>query len=510
MSKFRISTPLLRNRTAVLHWFGNVRQDSRHRWTIRALFVEDREYFTVDCAIGLLPGLRLGQTFKNGEPSNIKKNVEGSVTIPQATSFKDEMAIDVCRKFNYYLNGINEMMMQRMVSFLADGMTYYIPFVELVRSLFASSTFLSNGLFRPNYLGLSIENYTISSRSLDIQFSGMVPASIITEDFVYQVAWILSHKEVLDSYQSIYTHVERHYQTESGSPLFGKIPPLDNLEFTYRGIQNDQMILILELLGVHELDQQFENIFIRHPQFKERVYTPGPKKARIKPTIKEFEVQEQTPWEDTNQPIISSIETNIGYTKKAKVIKVLEGEQVVHTGREVILKEGRGGIILPSGVDESVIGGNVQPIELKGQTLDQKWDSPSGLREFQLMFQQLQTVNTTLKMSLEFRYFPIDGSFAHLPNGNRRQCAILIAKGGEKVVIVLEADLSDGHSLTTLVLYLKNMSQEKQINSILRKMVINHGYWDENTLNGFRYKKLKHTHTSIEHWAIKINSAIMS
>lgn len=502
----RISINNFKGRDVKAIWIGDLRQDTSHQWRIRVGINENGNYSSEDVPVGLLPILRIGGFYKDGilVPRERNKS-EKAVVLGEKSFIGIEKSIDVCRNFNYYLYRDGEMMQQNIFVFEVNGIKYYFPSVEFIRSLYAFTTSLSNAMVRPNGLSMFISDFKINHGILSIDFTSEIAVkALMSDDFIFRIAWLLSHKDYFDSYQSIYTSLVKNLHIKSSAPLQCAIPKLHDIEFMFYGIENQNGVLILEVSRI-KLDLRLQEIQYHHPLFQEKELNAESKKRGFRDFVEKYELHNATPKEDVNRPIITSEPINITFNQKPEVVKLTRGQRTGDTtGLISSNNHGRGGIILPSGVDESIRGGKLQPVELNAQEIEEPMMLTSGFEDFQQMVVQLRKRHSDLKCRLEFRYFPKTGRFSVLSDGNQRRCAVLKIEADYASTIVFEADLSDGHSLTTLLLYAKKNFREQEINRILRDMVDNNGYWNEDELVAFKYKKLKHTHKSAIHWAEKI------
>lgn len=81
------------------------------------------------------------------------------------------------------------------------NITYYIPYIELLRALYATTKELSNAIFRPNGMAYLVDQASKVGNDLRIMFSGNVAKSSLEDDFVRQIAWILSDQRVQTSFE---------------------------------------------------------------------------------------------------------------------------------------------------------------------------------------------------------------------------------------------------------------------------------------------------------------------
>ncbi|MFD2170070.1 Tn7-like element transposition protein TnsE [Tumebacillus lipolyticus] len=511
--KLRINDRLLAKRTVNLHWFGNVRRTSHNSWRIRVGFECNGELFTIDRPLATLPLLRIGEPYHDGVPlsTHKKSDLIDTVSVPVETRSWSSTALQICRSFNYYLFRHPELINQRIHSFESAGRVFHIPHVELIRALFALHKPLSNAMLYPNGLAFIVEQYQHIENGIRIRFSSEVAATSLTEDFVHHVAWIISNRDILQSYESIFSTAYAGYHSQYGTPLSFAVPRLDNISFMFRGLKSGDEVLVLEILSVGGLHLDLHQIVYRHPSIKERTYEPGQKKRRImRPDDEGFDLVDEVPKVDTHQPVVSHEPTIVGYTHKAEIVRVAESSQVVHQGHTLVERKGKGGALVPASVDESIVGGKTQPIDV--QSLEVTNGVATGeLREFLEMVRRLRVRRPELTIDTNILDLPTGRKFSHLPNGDRRKCAVVRVQRSERLTYILEVSRPDGHSLSTLLLYPNSSDLEENhglIHDILRDLVYNQGYWSLQNITSARTRKLRHTHSRTDDWTRKVSDAL--
>lgn len=509
----RINDRKLANRTVKLHWFGNIRQTTHNSWRIRVAFECKGELFTIDRPLATLPLLRIGEPYHDGVPLASQKMADlvDSVTIPAEPRMWSSKALHVCRVFNYFLYANPEFINQRIHSFESNGRVFHVPHVELIRALFAHHKTISNAMLHPNGLAFLIDQYTREETKMGIRFSSEVAVKSLTEDFVHHIAWIISKQDVLRSYESIFSTAHANLHPKYGAPLSCASPRLDGVSLQFRGLQSGNEVLVLEVLGIGGLDIDLKQIIFRHPSIRQKSYEPGQRKRRIFRSDDEgFDIVDETPKVDTHQPVVSHEPTVVGYSRRAEVVKVAERSQLVYQGGSFVERKGKGGAIIPASVDESMVGGKTQPVDV--QSLEITEGGTNGeLREFLEMIRRVKSSRPDLVISVSINDLPDGRQFAYLPNGDRRKCAVVRVQRQSLLTYILEVARPDGHSLSTMLLY--PFSKEEHvihymIQDILHDLVFNQGHWNVAKITKARVRKLRHNHTRISDWARKVSEAL--
>jgi hypothetical protein len=506
------------DRAVKLHWFGHVRLNSSNKWRITVAFEDQQKAVLVDYPIGLLPILRIGQYYQNGQPLATQKDgMIYTVNIDNLSLGKTEQSLDSCRQLGYFLYGKAELITQKMWSFSSNSVKYHIPHTELIRALYVKNKLLANALLRPNGMEYLLGDSDISGKSASFHFSRDVPASLIDDQFVKHFSWLYSVQDMKQSFESIQTNVyanSTEYGLSSGQPLELIVPPLSHSNWTFRGKRIGQHVIIYELLSFTGAELPFNRIEYTHASIKKRIYSDLPKKKQISTTKngQNFIIetkQEKQAKEDTHQPFIEQEAAQMMFTNQPKIERIARYEQEVHQGDSYSTKKGRGGAtVISSSVDESISGGQIQPVDFRTLDITNEKDG-YGLDEFFKMVKYLEEMYPELHISMNTVNLPTGRTFSWLPDGRRRICAIVcIRRKGEKPIYILEIARPDQRPLSTLVVAFNRIESPKkdreQIQQLLTGLVFNSGNWQKYQLNKIRHIKLKHTSKSLEQWGERV------
>lgn len=464
-----------------------------------------------------LPLLRIGTPYYDGLPMQTQKM--GTLFQIKVDNLKNgfaSKAIDICRSFNYFLYKKPELMNQHIWSFQSDGITYHIPQTEMIRALFMINKTLTNALLRPNGLDLLVNKASIDQdQKAAINFSDEIPGTIMTDDFARYFGWLYLHPEIKQSYSSVQSNAYAMMANSinlRGVPLEMTMPHTDAFNLTVRGLRKNNEILILEWLASDLADPPFKELNIQHKSIKKRLYTPDKRKKRLskQKQSQEYVLNEnngERSREDVNQPVIDIESTQIAFRQSTIVNRIPKQEQKVNQGDEYISNSGRGGGMNQSvaGLDESIFGGKITPLEFKSMEIAETYMN-YGLDHFIAMIQYMAANYVYLNVSLSFVYLPFVRKFSNLPDGRRRICAIARVTNGSRVSYILEVAVPDNRSLSTLIIPSKNnvYQDEKQIMYLLIRLVFSSGSWSKIFLSNLKHLKLKHLRESITDWARRL------
>jgi len=510
------------NRIVKLHWFGHVRLTKGNRWRITVAFEDNQNIELINYPIGLLPILRIGQYYQNGQA--LISQATGSIDIAHIRDLSDghtKNSLDICRRFNYYLYKRAELIKQNIWCFQSKGIYYYIPHIELVRALFAKNKVLANALLRPNGLVYLLDHEHYNNRQAILDFSREIPASLINDDFVQHFSWVYFITEIRNSFESVQTNVYAQAATNYGL-AFGQaieviVPKLLNSDWVVRGKRINQHVLIYELLSFSASEFPVERIDYSHKSIKRRVYCNNPKKKRIsKGKEHTFEIDgedKNQAREETHQPVVESEATQMVFTNSPEINRIAKYDQQINQGDSYTSKQGRGGAaLIAASIDESITGGSVQPIEFK--TLEIAYERDGfGLEDFYEMIKCLEEMHQEIILSMNLVNLPLGRKFSWLPDGRRRVCAIVRVKWARgKVNYILEIARPDQRSLSTLIVQftrtINRENEEKAIHELLLNLVLNSGNWPTEWLRKINHVKLRHTDMEPSHWAERVYEKI--
>ncbi|MFA9458821.1 Tn7-like element transposition protein TnsE [Halalkalibacter sp. AB-rgal2] len=500
-----------------LHWIGNVKMKPNQQWHIEVAFKVKDKLQIITLPIGLLPILRVGQYYQNGlQFTTQKEGTYGDARVKEFQNGKVQNAIDVCRKFNYFLYREPTLMNQKVWSFQSNKITYHIPQVELIRSLFAKNKTLSNLLLRPNGLDFLIsEAAYFGENSAVIDFNNHLPAAVINSKFVHYFAWLYLNKAIKQSFASVQSNIYANAAERSGHlALEVAVPALKNNKIAFRGLIKNHEVMILELIGIDNITIPVSQIEYSHPSIKKRKYTNAPRKHRLgesnskegQHTLNENE--EKRSREDTNQSVIEAEPIQLGFKEPAAIKAVRKCEQEINKGDIYVSNKGSGGGTKKEkvvGVDEAIYGGAIKPLEF--QTLEIARElSGYGLEGFIKMINYIIESNPELSVSLNIVYLPLGRKFSNIPDGRRRVCAIAKVSSSVKTSYILEVSVPDNRTVSTLIIPTEGSYQndESRIMELLSKLVFSSGNWSKSFMGSIQHIKVRHLTESPSKWGSRI------
>lgn len=506
-----------KDREVVLKWIGNLEIKNK-QWRVRAAFELDNHIEILDFPIAALSLLRVGAFYKDGQLMDTKTTgIMYNVNIPQLNQYRVVNSLDACKEFSYYLHANSELMNQKVFEFSVEGNMYYLPQFEFIRAVFAINKTITNAMMQPNGLELLVKKSYSNNYKAYLELEDEIPNVVVKDDdFLRYFAWLYFSPEIKASFESVYTKNKTKIDNKEFLKLEIQLPRSSNTQIRFRGIQQSDKFLILQWLGSDLEGTTFSDVEIKHKAFKKRVAVSGGRKYRKSFKQDEFDnilnddVNECSK-QDVNQQVEEIVGTQFDFCNPANIHKVFGDTQEVNKGDLYISNQGQGGGIQKQqqqivGLDESVYGGTIQPIDFK--LLDvTNGIRGQGLEDFIKMIRAFQRDYRQYLVSLNFVYLPKGRKFSYITSSKRRVAAI--AKFKDRTTglstYVIEVATPDNRSLSTLMV--KNSKEERAeygIKKILHDLVHSSGKWNSKNLKLHMHTRIKHTKQNEQEWASRV------
>ncbi|HDR7257775.1 TPA: hypothetical protein QCX12_001410 [Bacillus paranthracis] len=500
------------NNLVTLKWLGNINLKN-NQWFIRVAFEYNSQIEMLEFPIAAIPLLKVGAKYQDGTCLDTqRKGIIYDVKIQNLGQYRVVSALDACKKFGYYLHANKELMHQLAFEFLVEGKTYYLPQTEFVRAVFAINKIMSNAMIRPNGLELLVNRAELNDNTASIDLVDEIPNAIARDkDFIRYFAWLYFNIGLKGSFESIYTNIYEKLSNQQELKLEVNLPAIPDVFIRFRGIEKDNNYLILEWLGSDMAETLFTDIEVKHKAFKKQVTASEKRKYRksIQDTGEKVlnENANDRSKQDINQSITDVSGTQLQFKNALKVHKIYGSEQQVNQGDMYISNDGKGGGIKSEqvvGLDESIYGGHIQPIEFKALEVTSDIRG-QGLEKFIKMVQMLAKSTAKYEVSLNFSYLPLGRKFSFIGEGCRRIVCIVrvLNKESDQITYILEVATPDNKTLSTLLVY-KNQDGEKGIKDLLKRLVFQGGSWSKDILLNIKCNKVKHTNITLIDWKNKI------
>lgn len=499
-----------------LCWFGSPFTDTSGKWRIQVAFrKQDGSIKMVSYPWGTFPVLRLGQVYRDGvfHSATLAKGHPETIQLPDVRQGQVVIGFDLPSSLMFFQKR-PELGLQRVVKYTIEGTEYFIPVMEWIRSLFVKNRTLAYYLLQPNGIDLLVDNVVHQNGALLIDLNRRLPEKLARPNEVLHLAWILTAQGARVSWDSVYSHLFRkavakggkhplvHFQY--GLPLDLDLPPIGPCELTIRCIRSKNQVLVLEVLGITNMQVPLRKIVYSHPALKKQVSVSGDKK--IIPTNKskdndyELNPKSENAKEDVHQDVMELPATVFGFVQKPKIEVDRKDVQSVHAGGDTFIP-GRGGKQVGSSqiisTEDSIVGGDTPPLEFSSLQAIPVYEN-IGLEDFFCVVNMLVEMYQ-VKVHMSVFQLPPGRRFSVCGNGIRRTCAIVQVNMGVKQKYILEIARPDGWSISTLILtpkrHLFASTIEYHFKELLEGLVNKSGHWDQEVLNrsvDVDIQKMKH------------------
>jgi hypothetical protein len=437
----------------------------------------------------------------------------------------------------YDFFGSREFSVDRVWKFWSNRTFYYVPCIELLRAFLTPSKTLANQILKPNGLDFFIIEERVGETVLYLSLSGDLPRSLVNTSSVAHLAWLRHSPAARACWESVYNGVFAKAIAASpqqptsmlitGIPVELKPPIEKSCELRFNGVTFKQSCLMLEILGVKQLDPlPFKWITYTHPSLKRHRSVEGAKRARrlvVKDPNEDYELDSnhRPARINANQNAADTLATSFEFMRlprfKRYALKVAvihdgsteEGASSSSTGTKARLVKPRS---MTVSTEESYYGGEIQPIDFLG--IDLGVANLAGLSDFIEAIQHI--VNDYTEPHLRYTVMEIPGhkSFCRVASGSKRSCAIIeVTQTNVLPCYILEVARPDGWSVSTLFIrLLPEFYPERSIGvftkEFLKELVDREGHWNIEKLVGdqtLRIGRLNHiSEQSSRRWSRRI------
>ncbi len=514
--------------------FGNCFRYSESNWNIACEFeLPDSTTSKITLAIEALPALAIGRVYPKDRIVRPKSNFL-AIDLPPTSSWSIQTMADY-EKFTTRKKLSSEYANQLLFRFSFKQRYVWIPCIELARVLFFKTALNTRSAFYEANLNRLID-VELDGSHAHIRLSETYPHSLLDiKAHQSYIAWLNLNPEVTNSYLSIFKNIlETSIEKSNAKVWLFRFEPFDMGDVFIRAYTQNhgRNVLVEEISSVANLPMtdQFHTISFHHPLDIKFEKDKVPKEDK-KPGGKR-------PSEDFDPEI--TVDESPSNLSRARILDVPKGalyfNEILNTQRvfevqvvEVAAKD-------ESKKDEddqesktttlSILGGkgkgNHKSADFK--SLDDSSLSDVGffnyirnaLKQLKVIehlgvseiFEKAEVIQSS--QAKKFLYIKADTKRAFL-------YAQLEVAGGD-CIHVIEIDLSDDHSLTTLAFRLRDDTRvENTIKTILEDLVKKSGHWDRERLQQMTlmHACIRHpnelkpdmSETVYKNWALRIANA---
>lgn len=473
---------------------------------------------------GCLPMLRLGKEFKGGVPTEKADTGEiYELTFSMNARYKIEQAFNAISRKNYRL--ITQENLQELCVVISDGQQkIVIPCIEIIRCFFAINKLLAYQILQLYNLQYLLTATMPEEKKVILEFTRKISYRSITKnplilevltDILFEPSWNEAWRGVFTAW----SETSSKYPNDNTKRIpLQCIPPLyQNCTWRVRGIKDEDRIFVQELYGYLNYNPSpFESIGYIHPNSRPKAKTRGKGTVRTKETTKNkvnvdrgennlptnnnmpFLLQNQLPVHQESKPIkIEEIPWGVG-----KPGNGLGDDEII--GVKMIEKGATNRITVS--LNESGGPGELQSAEFIG--LDDLNQAPSGLQSFLKALEAIKEINNQVEISVSIDNVPENSEIAYC-GMNRRKFALVKVVLNSITSYILELDLSDGHSLSTVIF--RPMRSEVNLGEIVVELLVDNisrqGFWARESvekMDNIKVTWAKHTTFEIHSWGKRL------
>ena len=457
-------------------------------WFVTCYFVDtNNQTFRKGVPIDLLPALTTGTTYPRTSTENKAKGYTGTFRLPEMVDWQTYFYVDLPIQLKR-LHDVSDQIEDQLLFKLDDiDSTYWLPFTELARMLFFQSAEVTRAaVYEGNtwQIAKASESHWIGS----VEFSSNVPVSYLNSiQFRKFFAWILFNDEAQNSFSSIFTYLNREAATVGNSErwTFNFAPPdLSGVELSWVGYaeaigEEDKRrhCYIREIRSLAGLPAPLvESVMFSHPDDQlviesdkdneEDSKPPKPRPPKNKPDT----IDPDNPTEHKKKRYLLKI-TSTGFHFDTEIDLRRSPRQVnaLPKGEKPDLEEEQ-----PDdsdiGVTEGEKGGKNRRGDINNLEDKEPLEAPEKLAVFQDMLSDLSKSHGW-DISSEIGEVPkMRCRSAHMIDGRaRKYCFATVIRDTTTTIYVLEIELTDKESLSTL--FFRTKSLELARNNILEELM---------------------------------------
>ncbi|BBH15056.1 hypothetical protein [Chromobacterium haemolyticum] len=470
-----------------VYWLAGLLRHPEEGWQVRVVMrgTESESFRMHVLPIGFLPILTLGSRFDKGQLLQYQSaGVMGFATVPDVAN-AEEIGSDALPA-GLYPFGESKGGVQRLLRYQTDIGTLLVPTIELIRFLFVHNKTLAHALMQPGSLmTLHRQQNFQQGAPLLLHFSSDMPVRLLSHAFVQEFAWLAYDQSARKSWESVYGFT-------IGKPYVSFMPPhIPDSSWTFRGVQQGDTWLVLELMHVSGRQLPCKSLSFSHPAMVHRpAMLKSPKPAGSDNTVggrrsRQYKAIEGSSGSRTNQsqPVLPIQPKGAGFANQVCIEKIWSSARprVAKKGRNTTdtMPSSAGATVVPSSLGLQANNANVLPVDL--QLLESvAWSQLGTLEVTAKAVQLMAAMLPDVQIAMSLCKLPAGKAFS-IVEERPRICLIAVFTMPDKPqVVLLDIDRAGNHALSTLALHALQLEVniELLIKSILDELVWNAGHWN--------------------------------
>lgn len=439
---------------------------------------------------GALPALRIGDRYINNSFRSHSSVGEFSIPTKKVNDTRIDRAVDLIPKPLYELQN-RKIFDEPCCIFTYEECTYYVPCVELARTLLASTSVLANQLLSTGGLEnlIDISSWSLHNHTAIVDFRKETPS--VSKGLAATFAAIYGTPQLRDYWDKTYDNYL------STGKIMVNLPPEATIRVSFIE-SNDHK---------HRLIQQSVLTHVETP-VREVIYTPAQTEHSDRSLEKKRTIIEHLPSDNSELDVSGTLARRTQLTTTGTIA---EGS-FLNNIKAVRLKK-KGGqasnvkSIEQESTTESFSVGDVSPVGKRlfasMETQPVNIDSHPDFTAFCNAIELLRKYPLITITEVTFADLPLGKPFSHMdlsPRCRRKYACVSLRKGADEWLII-ELCSKDGYSISTLFTKCTN-NKEELVNRIIDKLMISNGSWSQDYFPQRKYKTLVHyKYRSKERWA---------
>ncbi len=509
--------PFEKDERVVLHWLRSPSQvGPKKQWKMQTVFRrEDDSLEEVTIPWGALPMLRLGSVFRDGKPTG-----EVAVGTPARIRFDAGARTKICSGWSVPVPyGLKEADVNEWcVIVWLKGRQFVIPCLEVIRAYFALNRMMTAALLRPDSFN-DICTASLANREAHLDFSSHVAAASLSPEALRRMALILFEPTFENSWKKVWGSIAQPGSGGSAQALRTEPPALAGSAWDVVSVGFGQTVLVLQIRQfTPAVKLPFTSVSYAHPSFRkyvgERTSGGDEGEARTVEVVEGVEIP-PGPASPGNLPRPQTVQIGFTTANLPEAVELVKIQETIQRDQDGDESKGGGGEVIQERIpvkegtlnDEGGFG-ELPSVEFRHfESMD---DVSPG---FHKLFKALNHIDRACISFLEGSA-PEGCGLPKLPKGSempRPYVLVCVSVLGKRFFLV-EVDVSDGHSMSTLVFTVEEGQEiTAKTEKVLREAIAVGGHWDRkelgSLLGGRRFELVKHTRSLLENWGQRIRRA---
>lgn len=515
--------PFPEDEPVTMYWLKSPTMVGRNKqWMMNIVFKRSNgELVDFPVPWGCLPMLRYGKEFINQLPTGNDFGQTLNLSFSENAKYKIEKAFTAISPKNYQL--VTKDNLQELCVIIFDaGQTVVVPCIEIIRFFFAVNKLLAYRIIQL-YNFQDLVAAALEERTVQLEFTRRVSyLSVQKNPLVIKVlANILFDNFWNESWRGVYT--SRSVKNLASSDYSDKIIPLQcippvyqDCSWTVRATHDGKRIFVQEIYALNNNQVgPFDSIRFIHPGSQKKEKKNFATSTKTKETDVEAKIDRDENKAPSNNTDPYLLQNELPIHKEAHVIEIEEIPWIIGKSKKGLSGETGGINVVRTGklrrkiiLSLNEIGGQGEIQAAEFVELTDRSAIPKGLHSFFKAINAIKEKNKNIKIDYSIENVPGNSVLAYYGEKSRQYGLVKLSLY-DSVGYILELDLSDGHSLSTIIFNLKKegLNLGSLIVDLLVDNITRQGFWVREKVEGIDEIKVnwaKHTSLEPEDWGQRL------